>query len=82
MQYEQQGVSSVVNMRRSDTYKNIQLLHVSGILVKHTYDVGYAVAQLVEGTVLQAGRSRVRFTMVPLKFFFYIILTVAVWPWG
>jgi hypothetical protein len=32
-------------------------------------------------TALQAGRSRVRFPMVLLEFFIYI-LTVALWPWG
>jgi hypothetical protein len=30
---------------------------------------------------LQAGRSRVRFPMVPLEFFIDIIV-VALWPWG
>jgi len=34
------------------------------------------------GTELQAGRSRVRFQMVSLKFFFDIILQAALRPWG
>jgi hypothetical protein len=34
------------------------------------------------GTVLQTGRSRVRFPMVPLEFFIDIILPVAIWPLG
>jgi hypothetical protein len=34
------------------------------------------------GTVLQAGRLRVRFPMVSLEFFIDIILAVALWPWG
>ena len=38
-------------------------------------ELGYAVA-------LQTGRSRVRFSMVPLKFFIDIILPAALWPWG
>jgi len=34
------------------------------------------------GTALQVGRSRVRFPMVSLKLFIYIILPAALWPWG
>jgi hypothetical protein len=34
------------------------------------------------GTVLQIGRSLVRFQMVSLQFFIDIILPIAPWPWG
>jgi hypothetical protein len=34
------------------------------------------------GTALQTGRSRVRFSMESLEFFSYLILPVALWPWG
>jgi len=34
------------------------------------------------GTALQAGRSRVWFQMLSLKFFFDIFLPAALWPWG
>jgi hypothetical protein len=34
------------------------------------------------GTALQIGRSRVRFTMVPLDFFIDKIIPAALWPWG
>ena len=34
------------------------------------------------GTALQAGRSRVLFPVVTLKFFIDIILPAALWPWG
>jgi hypothetical protein len=33
-------------------------------------------------TKLQTGGSRVRFPMMSLEFFSYIILPVALWPWG
>ena len=39
--------------------------------------LGYAVAQFGLGNALQAGRSRVRFPMVPLEFFTDIILPAA-----
>jgi hypothetical protein len=34
------------------------------------------------GTVLQTGRSQIRFLMVSLEFFTDIILLAALWPWG
>jgi len=37
---------------------------------------------VVWGTALHAGRSRVRFPMVTLKFFIDIILPASLWPWG
>ena len=40
----------------------------------------HAVAHFVGGTALQAGRSRVRFTMVSLEFFIDLILPAATWP--
>jgi hypothetical protein len=44
--------------------------------------LSHAVGQLVSGTALQVGKSRVRFPMVSLEFFVGIILPVALWPWG
>ena len=34
------------------------------------------------GTAVQIGRSRIRFPMMSLEFFIYIILPAALWPWG
>ena len=34
------------------------------------------------GTVIQVGRSRVRFPTVSLEFFIDIILPAALWSWG
>jgi len=44
--------------------------------------IGTCVGAVGWGTALQAGRSRVRFLMVPLELFIDIILPAALWPWG
>jgi hypothetical protein len=43
---------------------------------------GHAAVLVGWGTALQVGMSRVRFPMVSLDFFIYIILLSALWPWG
>ena len=53
-----------------DTPKNLSSMKILiNIRVLHT-----------DPTVLQAGRSRVRFPMVSLEYFIDIILPVALWP--
>jgi hypothetical protein len=48
------------------------------VYIKVDHWVGYTVAQLFEA---QTGRSWVRFPMVSLEFFIYIILPAALWHW-
>jgi hypothetical protein len=48
--------------------------------VKSTYERDYAVAQLVEALRYKLECSGVRFPMVSLEFFIYIILPAALWP--
>ena len=47
-----------------------------------TKSMGARGGQVDFGTALQAGRSRVRFLIVSLEFFFDIILRAALWPFG
>ena len=56
--------------------------HITG-KIKPLYDCvqGARGGAVGWGTALQAGRSRVRFPMVKMDFFIYIILA-ALWPWG
>jgi len=48
----------------------------------HRKSKKYAVVQFFCRTALQAGRSRVRFPMLSLQFFFDITLPAALWPWN
>jgi len=43
--------------------------------------LGARVGAVGGGTALQAGRSRVWFSMLSLEFFIDIILPAALWPW-
>jgi len=45
-------------------------------------DTGARSGAIGCGTTLQAGRLQVRFQMVSLQFFIYIILPAALWPLG
>jgi hypothetical protein len=51
------------------------------ILLASILNMGVRSGAVGLGTVLQAGRSRVRFSMVSLDFFIDIILLAALCPW-
>ena len=76
--------SEVQNSVRSfvfNTHKAFRPCHVYRHQLENSVAIyilrGYAVAQLVQGTALQAGRPRVRFPMVSLEFFIDILLPAA-----
>jgi hypothetical protein len=56
--------------------------HVNTRLVLQHRKCGVRGGAVGLGTAVQAGRSRVRFPMVSLKFFIDIILLAALWPCG
>ena len=73
----------------SARYTNIQtdgqIKKINIYIYTHTHThstMGYAVAQLVEALLLQAGRSRVRFPIVSLEFIIDTILPASLWPRG
>ena len=74
---------STHNTQLPTWHKLVQLIFISEFFSSVFITVkGYAVAQLVKGTALQTGRSRVRFPVESLEFFSDLMLPVALWPWG
>jgi len=57
-------------------------MHGSMNIKHHLVSTGARGSAVGWGTALEAGRSRVRFPMVSLKFFIDIILPSALRPWG
>jgi hypothetical protein len=75
---------SVVLLRKVLLIAKPLLLNLTFILwiFRYIYAVGARSGAVGWGTVLQTGRSRVRFPMVSLEFVIGIILPAVLRPWG
>jgi hypothetical protein len=81
--------ASVVHCHRINrpAWRHTRTIATSALLTAHLASCGLSWQQTTMtpvgwGTALQFGRSRVRFPTVSLEFFMYLILSVALWPWG
>jgi hypothetical protein len=66
----------------SDNYLPSTAIPTSRCRIKLLDSPEFCKSMNTLSTVLQIGRSLVRFQMVSLEFFIDIILPIALWPWG
>ena len=75
-------IKDVVEVKNKSSFSTKYSEYKLFTLYRLTVQLGAHGGAVGWGMALQAGRSRVRFSMVSMEFFIDIILPAALWPWG